>query len=65
MDKKSLATISILIKDRQNHSSEVNRILTENGHLILARLGVNLQHHCIGTVAKYHFDYKSKKLLTN
>ena len=42
-----LATIAILVKDREKHSTEVNRILTENGHLILARLGVNLQRHCI------------------
>lgn len=42
-----LATITILVKDRQMHAPEVNRILTENGHLILARLGVNVQRHCI------------------
>ena len=42
-----LATITILVKDRQMHASEVNQILTENGHLILARLGVNVQRHCI------------------
>ena len=42
-----LATITILVKDREKHSPEVNRILTENGHLILARLGVNVQRHCI------------------
>lgn len=45
--KFHLATITILVKDRQMHSPEVNRILTENGHLILARLGVNVQRHCI------------------
>ena len=42
-----LATITILVKDRHEHSSEVNRVLTENGHLIMARLGVNVQRHCI------------------
>ena len=42
-----LATITILVKDRVMHAPEVNRILTENGHLILARLGVNVQRHCI------------------
>lgn len=47
MDKKHLASITILVKDRQAHSPEVNRVLTEHGHLILARLGVNLQRHCI------------------
>jgi len=45
--KLRLATITILVKDRQKNSLEVNRILTENGHLILARLGVNVQRHCI------------------
>jgi ACT domain-containing protein len=47
MDKKHLATITILVKDRESHSAEVNQILTDNGHLILARLGVNVQRHCI------------------
>jgi hypothetical protein len=45
--KLHLATITILVKDRQMHAPEVNQILTENGHLILARLGVNVQRHCI------------------
>jgi putative iron-only hydrogenase system regulator len=45
--KLHLATITVLVKDRQMHSPEVNRVLTENGHLILARLGVNVQRHCI------------------
>ena len=39
--------MTILVKDRQKHSADVNRILTENGHLIMARLGVNVQRHCI------------------
>lgn len=47
MEKKHLATISILVKDREKNSAELNQILTENGHLILARLGVNVQRHCI------------------
>lgn len=42
-----LATITILVKNREKNSPEVNRILTANGHLILARLGVNVQRHCI------------------
>lgn len=41
-----LATITILVKDRQTHASEVNQILTDNGHLIMARLGVNVQRRC-------------------
>lgn len=47
MDKKNLVTISILLKNRQKNSLEVNKILTENGHLIISRLGVNLQKNCI------------------
>jgi len=47
MDKKHLATITILVKDRESHAPEVNQILTDHGHLILARLGVNVQRHCI------------------
>jgi len=45
--KLHLATITILVKDREKNSTAVNQILTENGHLILARLGVNVQRHCI------------------
>jgi metal-responsive CopG/Arc/MetJ family transcriptional regulator len=45
--KKHLATITILVKDRQMHAGDVQKILTENGHLILARLGVNVQRACI------------------
>jgi metal-responsive CopG/Arc/MetJ family transcriptional regulator len=45
--KKHLATITILVKDRQMHAGEVQKTLTENGHLILARLGVNVQRACI------------------
>lgn len=46
-DKKQLATITILIKDRQMHASDVNKMLTEFGHYVLARLGVNLQRSCV------------------
>lgn len=46
-EKLHVATITILVKDREKNSPEVNRVLTENGHLIMARLGVNLQRHCI------------------
>jgi len=46
-EKLHLATITILVKDRQTNAPEVNRILTENGHLIMARLGVNVQRHCV------------------
>jgi len=46
-EKLHLATITVLVKDRQMNAPEVNRILTENGHLIMARLGVNVQRHCV------------------
>jgi putative iron-only hydrogenase system regulator len=46
MNKTILATISILIKDRHHKSDGVNRLLTEQGHLIKARLGINLEPKC-------------------
>ena len=46
-NKKHLATITILVKDRQTHAKDVQKILTDNGHLIMARLGVNVQRSCI------------------
>ncbi len=46
-DKKHLATITILVKDRQMHAEDVNRLLTENGRLIIARLGINVQRSCV------------------
>jgi putative iron-only hydrogenase system regulator len=45
--KKQLATISILVKDRQSNAKQVNEILTEHGHIIISRLGVNLSRACI------------------
>jgi len=45
--KRHLATITILVKDRQMHAQDVQKTLTENGHIILARLGVNPQRACI------------------
>ena len=46
-DKKHLATITILVKDRQTNSENVNKMLTENSHLIMTRMGVNVQRSCI------------------
>jgi metal-responsive CopG/Arc/MetJ family transcriptional regulator len=46
-DKKHLAIISILVKERQKHAADMQRILTEAGHLIMARLGVNVQPLCV------------------
>ncbi len=45
--KKHLATISILLKDREDQAPLVNKVLTDNGHLIIARLGVNVQRYCV------------------
>ncbi len=49
-----LATISILTTDRQSSSTDLNKILTEYGHLIMSRLGVNVQRncfeHCMGLI---------------
>ncbi|MFH1822353.1 MAG: hypothetical protein ABH830_01480 [Patescibacteria group bacterium] len=46
-DKKHLAIISILVKDRQKNVAAMNKLLTDNGHLIMARLGVNPQKSCV------------------
>ena len=46
-DKKHLGTITILVKDRQMHAKDVNQMLTEHGHNIMARLGVNVQRSCV------------------
>ena len=46
-NKKHLATITILVKDRQMNSKNVNKMLTENSHLIISRLGVNVQKSCV------------------
>ena len=45
--KKHLGTVTILIKDRHAQAPDVNQILTDHGHIILARLGVNVQPRCI------------------
>jgi len=46
MSKTILATISILVEDRHNKSAGVNELLTKVGHLIRARMGVNLEPKC-------------------
>jgi len=46
-NKKNLATITILVKDRQANSQELQKLLTDNGHLILSRLGVNVERSCV------------------
>jgi metal-responsive CopG/Arc/MetJ family transcriptional regulator len=45
--KNKLATLSILVHDRQNWSEPVNKILSSHAPLIISRLGVNLQRQCI------------------
>ncbi len=45
--KKHLATISILVKDRHAQAPDVNKILTDRGNLVMSRLGINVQQHCI------------------
>lgn len=45
--KKHLATITVLTKDRHDNASRIQEILTENGNLIIARMGVNPQRACV------------------
>lgn len=45
--KKELGTITILVKDRHAYSPDVNKVLSEQGNLVMARLGVNLQPLCL------------------
>ena len=46
-NKRHLATISILLKDRQSQAFDLQQILTDNGHMIMARMGVNVQPKCV------------------
>lgn len=50
-----MGTITILVKDRQTHAGDVQKLLTDHGHIIMARMGVNVQkscvEHCTGLVA--------------
>lgn len=45
--KIHLGVISILVDDRQNHALEMNKLLTGHSHLIMSRLGVNVQPSCV------------------
>jgi metal-responsive CopG/Arc/MetJ family transcriptional regulator len=45
--KKHLGTITILMKDRHSYALEVQEILTTNGHLIMARMGINPARTCV------------------
>lgn len=44
---KQLGTISILMKDRHSYAVEVQKILTDEGRLIMARMGVNPARTCV------------------
>ncbi|MEI7620506.1 MAG: hypothetical protein WCJ57_02960 [Candidatus Falkowbacteria bacterium] len=46
MGKRVLGTISILTSNRQSSSAAMNQILTDYGHHIMARLGVNVNRQC-------------------
>ena len=43
---EKLASISILTTNRQKASSQINTVLTDNGSLIMSRMGVNVQKSC-------------------
>jgi len=55
MNHRALGTISILCSDRHNSSEAMNKLLTKQGHHIMARLGVNVVQkcldHCPGLIA--------------
>lgn len=44
--KKHLATITILSDDRHNNSTAMQKVMTEEGRLVRARLGINLAPMC-------------------
>jgi metal-responsive CopG/Arc/MetJ family transcriptional regulator len=46
MSEKKLGTISILIKNREVLADKVQKVLSENSRLVMARMGVNVQPKC-------------------
>ena len=46
-EKRHLASITILIKDRQEHAGDVQNILTAHGKVILGRMGINPARSCV------------------
>ncbi|HNX11323.1 MAG TPA: hypothetical protein PKI61_04240 [bacterium] len=42
-----LGSITILVSDRQANVAGLNELLTESGHLINARMGVNVEKRCV------------------
>ncbi|HOZ36265.1 MAG TPA: hypothetical protein PLR18_00335 [bacterium] len=71
MSKTHLATLSIVITDRQANVAKVNSLLTANGRLIMSRLGVNPNttclRHCLGIIVLVLSGEKDKikKLATD
>ena len=47
MGKLNLGTISVLIKNREVYGDKVQKILSGNSHLVMSRMGVNVQPKCI------------------
>lgn len=45
--KKQLGSITILLNEREKNSQKLNLLLTKNSHLIMARLGINIQPKCV------------------
>ena len=45
--KKHLGTITILLKDRHKFAVDAQQILTDNGHLIMGRMGINPARSCV------------------
>ncbi|HNV97064.1 MAG TPA: hypothetical protein PKL13_01975 [bacterium] len=79
MIKQQLATISILVKNRQINSESLNKLLSLNGHIIMNRLGVNVEPMCVsncfgliilvvksnlGQIKKFETELKKIKGLT-
>ena len=54
-EKKHLGTITILTTDRHNNTRDLQEILTTEGRIIMARLGVNIVpaciEHCTGLIS--------------
>lgn len=47
MPKEYLATLNILVNEREVNAPEINNVITEHGHLVRARLGIHLQPKCV------------------
>jgi hypothetical protein len=47
MPKEYLASLNILVNDREVNAPEINEIITKNGRLVLARLGMHLSRKCV------------------